>query len=378
MGQAGWMRAFVCHQCHEQLVFFENTRCVHCQALLGFDPESRDVVALARQGDGTYRSVDVSGRGTATGDRRYRFCANEVLAVCNWLVPADAGSTPTLCVSCRLTRTRPNDHDLDGLAAFADAEAAKRQLLFQLLDLGLPVVSRWEDPEHGLAFDLLTDERDSVVIGHHHGVITLNLAESDDAYRERTRRQLGEAYRTLLGHFRHEIGHYYWDVLVNRTSDLEAFRALFGDERNDYHSSIERHYDAGPSADWETQFVSAYATMHPWEDWAETFAHYLHIRDTLQTAAEFGLMLIGPKDGEGRRMHDLSATPQDGGYRADRFDRVIDEWLPLTYALNAINRSMGKGDLYPFVLPPAVIRKLSFIHDLVVRADESNRLEATG
>ncbi len=370
MGQAGRMRAFVCHQCHEQLVFFENTRCVHCQALLGFDPDAGDLVALARQGDGTYRSVQVSGRGTATGPEQYRFCSNQGLAGCNWLVPAGSASGPVLCASCRLTRTRPNDSDLEGLRSFAEAEAAKRQLLFQLFDLGLPVTSRWDDPEHGLAFDLLTSERGSVIIGHHHGVITLNLAESDDAYRERTRLLLGEAYRTLLGHFRHEIGHYYWDVLIDGGPLRDRFRSLFGDERVDYRGSIEHHYDDGPPEQWEPDYVSAYATMHPWEDWAETFAHYLHIRDTLQTAAEFGLMLIGPKDENGRRMHDLSATPDDGNFRPDRFDRVIDEWLPLTYALNAINRSMGKGDLYPFVLPPAVIRKLAFIHDIVVRAGE--------
>jgi len=360
------MRAFVCHQCHEQLVFFENTRCVHCQARLGFDPVERDLVALETQGDGGYRALQVTRRGAATGPELYRFCANQVLASCNWLVPADGSGAPALCASCRLTRTRPNDADTEGLRAFAEAEAAKRQLLFQLMDLGLPITSRHEDPRNGLAFDLLTSERDSVVIGHDHGVITLNLAESDDAYRERTRLHLGEAYRTLLGHFRHEIGHYYWEVLVAGSARLSEFRDLFGDERTDYRTAIEQHYESGPSRDWEPTFVSAYATMHPWEDWAETFAHYLHIRDTLQTAAEFGLMLIGPRDEDGRRMHDLSATPDDGNFHPDRFDRVIDEWLPLTYALNAINRSMGKGDLYPFVLPPAVIRKLSFIHAIVV------------
>jgi hypothetical protein len=359
------MRAFVCHQCHEQLVFFENTRCVHCQARLGFDADSRDLVALESQGDATFRAVQVSERGTATGPELYRYCANQGLAGCNWLVPA-ATSGSTLCASCLLTRTRPNDGDASGLRSFAEAEAAKRQLVFQLYDLQLPVTSRWEDPDHGLAFDLLTSERDSVIIGHDHGVITLNLAESNDAYRERTRLLLGEAYRTLLGHFRHEIGHYYWDVLIDGGPLLAEFRTLFGDERLDYGSAVEHHYDQGPHEGWESQYVSAYAAMHPWEDWAESFAHYLHIRDTLQTAAEFGLMLIGPKDEDGRRMHDLSATPDDGNFRPDRFDRVIDEWLPLTYALNAINRSMGKGDLYPFVLPPKVIKKLAFIHDIVV------------
>jgi hypothetical protein len=360
------MRAFVCHQCHEQLVFFENTRCVHCQALLGFDPARGDLLALETQDDGTYRSLEVRGEGAVTGAARYRRCANEVLAACNWLVDADRHRGPSLCASCSLTRIRPNDADLDGLRAFAEAEGAKRQLLFQLADLGLPVTSRHDDPERGLAFDLLTSERDSVVIGHQRGVITLNLAESDDAYRERTRLQLGEAYRTLLGHFRHEIGHYYWEVLVAGGPALEEFRTRFGDERIAYRDAIEQHYEQGPRVGWEHDFVSAYATMHPWEDWAETFAHYLHIRDTLQTAAEFGLMLVGPRDGDGRRLHDLAVTPEGAGYRADRFDLVIDEWLPLTYALNAINRSMGKGDLYPFVLPPAVIGKLAFIHGLVV------------
>ena len=242
LGQAWPMRAFVCHQCHEQLLFFENTRCVHCQAQLGFDPATLDLLALAGQGDGTYRSVQVSGRGTATGDQRYRFCANQILAACNWLVPVGSPEGAILCVSCRLTRTRPNDSDLEGLRSFAEAEAAKRQLLFQLLDLGLPVTSRLDDPGHGLAFDLLTSERDSVIIGHHHGVITLNLAESNDAYRERTRLLLGEAYRTLLGHFRHEIGHYYWDVLIDGTPHLTEVRSLFGDERSDYRGAIDRHY----------------------------------------------------------------------------------------------------------------------------------------
>ena len=123
-----------------------------------------------------------------------------------------------------------------------------------------------------------------MVTGHADGVITLDLAESDDVHRERRRAELGEPYRTLLGHFRHEIGHYYWPILVERAGALERCRALFGDERADYGEALERHYADGPPADWAERHVSAYATMHPWEDWAETFAHYLHIRDTLQTA----------------------------------------------------------------------------------------------
>ena len=99
--------------------------------------------------------------------------------------------------------------------------------------------------------------------------------------------------------------------------------------------------------------------MHPAEDWAETFAHYLHIRDTLQTAAAHGVRVDGPR----APAAELSAVPE-AVPRGD-FEQLIDEWLPLTYALNAINRSMGRSDLYPFVLSPPVIAKLGFVDDLV-------------
>ena len=115
-----------------------------------------------------------------------------------------------------LTRTRPANDDVKGLGAFARTEAAKRRLLFQLDALGLPVVGRDVDPEHGLAFDLLSSEHRPVITGHDDGLITLDLAEGDDGYRESLRVRLDEPYRTLLGHLRHEVGHYYWDVLVER------------------------------------------------------------------------------------------------------------------------------------------------------------------
>jgi hypothetical protein len=340
------------------MVYFDNTGCMHCGAPLGFEPIRHDMVALELQPDRTFRII-----GSPDG-RTYQSCGNSLLANCNWLVPAPAPAG-TLCASCLLTRTRPADVDLPGLIAFAKAEAAKRYLLYQLRELDLPVVSRHQDPDRGLAFDLLTSERDTVVIGHHQGVITFNLAESDDAFRERTRVYLGEAYRTLLGHFRHEIGHYYWDVLVAGTSALEEFRSEFGDERKDYTEAIDRYYDSGPPADWGERFVSAYATMHPWEDWAETFAHYLHIMDTMQTAGEYGLVVDGPHPPGHRPLPQLSSPDLEGVDRQASFEKVIDGWLPLTYALNALNRSMGRSDAYPFVLAPAVVRKLSFIHQLV-------------
>jgi hypothetical protein len=237
---------------------------------------------------------------------------------------------------------------LEGLGEYYVAENAKRRLVYELDELDLPITPRYLEL-HGQAFDLLSSVGQNVVTGHDDGLITLDLAESDDAHRERLRVSMDEPYRTMLGHFRHEIGHYYWQVLVDGTEQHGPFRALFGDEEVSYADAIDRHYTEGAPDGWEESYVSKYATMHPWEDFAETFAHYLHIRDTLQTAAEFGLAVAV----------DASAS---------RFsDVVVAVWLPLTYALNQINRSMGKEDLYPFVLAPRVIEKLQFVADLVAR-----------
>ena len=324
------MRAFACPRCGH-LLFFENFECLRCGTAVGYDNDERALVALD------------AGRSR---------CANSGLAGCNWLA-ADAGS---LCRSCALTRTRPADQDLATSAelatAFIDAEAAKRRLVFQLLELGLSL-------DGGLAFDLLSSHDGPVTIGHLDGVITLDLAESDDAYRIKMRQELGEPYRTVLGHLRHEVGHHYWATLVEPDpGHLARYRALFGDEQVPYADAVERHYGSGPPGRWYASHVSAYATAHPWEDWAETFAHYLHIRDTLQTAAAFGLLVAGPVEDP-----TLMAVP---AFRADdTAAEMLAEWLPLTYALNAVNRSMGRGDLYPFVLSPAVVDKLTFVHNVV-------------
>jgi hypothetical protein len=334
------VKAFSCERCG-QLLFFENSVCLRCGAAVGFLASELDVVVL----EPGYHE------GLAP-------CANQVVAECNWRL--EPGAREPLCRSCALTRTRPDDGDAAGLAAFALAEAAKRRLIFQLLDLGLPI-------EEDLGFDLLSSRTGPVVTGHDEGLITIDLAESDDARREARRQQLGEPYRTLLGHFRHEIGHYYWPILVERSGPLADARALFGDEREDYGEALERHYSEGPPLDWADRFVSAYATMHPWEDWAETFAHYLHIRDTLETAAGFGIVVAGPPE-----VADLSLTAApEADVGARPFQALLDDWLPLTYALNAVNRSMGRDDLYPFTLAPGVIDKLSFVHDRVLAVSDA-------
>ncbi|MGE3285817.1 MAG: putative zinc-binding metallopeptidase [Pseudonocardia sp.] len=323
------MRSFRCPTC-AQLVFFENSTCLRCGQELGYDPLRHDLVA-----------ADTEPR-----------CANAAIAACNW-IPSRAGAP---CLSCRLTRTRPADSDTEAMAAFAATEAAKRRLVAQLFELGLPLRS-WADRDGGLAYDLLSSRDAAVVIGHQDGVVTIDLAESDDPHREQVRQEMGEPYRTMLGHLRHETGHYYWTVLVEGTPHLQRFRELFGDERASYADAVDRHYAQGPPADWPDAHVSAYATMHPWEDWAETFAHYLHIRDTLQTAGEHGIRVEAPEAS-------LSADPGDVDADAEPFEEILAAWLPLTYALNAVNRAMGRDDLYPFVLPPPVVEKLAWVHRL--------------
>jgi hypothetical protein len=333
------MRAFACENCG-QLLFFENSACLRCGMAQGFVVAERSLAALPLR---------------ERAGEPLRRCANAELATCNWVL--GSGDAGELCRSCRLTRTRPADGDADGLRAFAPAEAAKRRLLFELFDLGLTV------DEALLRFDLLSSAAEPVVTGHADGVITIDLAESDDVRREQRRTELGEPYRTMLGHFRHEIAHYYQPILVDAPGpeELARCRALFGDERQDYATAQQRHYDQGPPADWPERFVSAYATMHPWEDWAETWAHYFHIRDTMQTAAAFGLIVTGPAPVKDPALTSVPAVDGD----ADSIEAMVETWLPLTYALNAVNRSMGRADLYPFTLAPAVIEKLGYVHDAI-------------
>ncbi|MET0771605.1 MAG: putative zinc-binding metallopeptidase, partial [Candidatus Limnocylindrales bacterium] len=243
-------------------------------------------------------------------------------------------------------------------------ERAKRLVIYQLHDLGLPVVDRMQDPLRGLAFDLLSSRGQPVVTGHADGVITIDLSESDDVHRTMLRAQLDEPYRTVVGHIRHEIGHYYWMVLVEHGVGLESFRETFGDERASYEQAVARHYREGPPSDWRETRVSAYASMHPWEDWAETFAHYLHIRDALQTAAAWGIAIAGPA---GDPDAAPGVVPMDT-VEVRSFADVVRDWRVVSGALNALNRSMGHDDPYPFDLPDPVIDRLELVHRLVVGA----------
>ena len=354
------MKTFHCTHC-QNLIFFENVRCLNCDRSLAFLPNRGLMAALTQSPDGLWRS-ELQGADA----RGYRLCANyDRVSVFNWAVPAD--DPCDFCRSCRLNRVIPDLSTDRNAVAWFRLEVAKRRMLYTLLGLGLPVTPKSDDEDEGLAFEFLEDYSDGdttrVLTGHDNGLITLNIAEADDVHREKERTLQKEPYRTLLGHFRHEIGHYFWDRLIANGPQLAAFRAAFGDERAEYPAALQKHYRDGPPPHWEHNFISAYATTHPWEDWAESWAHYMHMVDALETAGAAGLALR-PKRSDEPRMQP-PPDPLNPGYRD--FDSMIESWFSLTYVLNNLSRGLGLPDSYPFVVSVPAIDKLRFIHDTVDR-----------
>jgi hypothetical protein len=346
------MKLSKCETCG-QLLHFENSVCLSCGSPLGFISGAMDLRALAATGDGTYAPK-------SRPDEHWLRCTNYEVAGCNWLVPI--GMAEGLCAACRLNRTIPDLSVPGNIEKWRAIECAKRRLVYALLRLGLPLTSHKDDGDRGLAYDFLADTEDEqVMTGHDDGLITINIAEADSPEREKRRVELGEPYRTMLGHMRHEVGHYYWDLLVRDGGLIPASRAMFGDESEDYGEAMERYYATGAPADWQAAHVSAYATMHPWEDFAETWTHYLHMIDTLDTAASFGFAVHPVISDDPTFAASIGFDP----YVDYDFQTVIEAWVPLTVAVNSLNRSMGQPDLYPFTLSPAAITKLGFIHELV-------------
>jgi hypothetical protein len=320
-----------------QAVFFHNSSCTRCGVQLGFDPASLTPIALQGEGD---ELRDDAGE-------RYRTCRNtRDYGNCNWLVAAE--DTDDYCVACRLNRTIPNFANPTYREYWNLIEDAKRRLVYALLGLHLPVLSQTRGWPHGLAFDFIEDHphnqpADRVLTQHANGVITINVAEADEVMRTMSRRQMNERYRTLLGRFRHESAHYYFDHLLQDPMQRTAFRILFGDEHQDYARALADYYASGPPPDWEARHISAYAAAHPAEDWAETWAHYLHMHDCLETAVAH--RLVEPS--------------------GSTFDDLLSQWQEFSVALNELNRSIGLSDAYPFVISPPVAGKLRFVHELL-------------
>lgn len=334
------MRPFHCACGHR--VFFDNTTCVHCGRVLGFDPASLQMVTLTTGADGVLSSSD---------GETFRHCGNRLAhESCNWVIAgADAEAW---CRSCRLNDVIPNLSVPGNLLLWQRLEAAKRRLLYSLLALGLPFEPMSRLP--GMRFRFLEDRsrnpdvvEEFVSTGHAGGIITINVAEADDASRHAARQFMRERYRTLAGHFRHESGHYFFPHLVHEPKTAARFRELFGDERQPYEEALQAYYRDGPPADWPSRWVSAYAAAHPAEDWAESFAHYLHIVDAMETSRSFGILPPAP---------DWDAGPD-----------WITAWGALAVVLNELNRGLGLDDPYPFVLPQPAVDRLRFIHRLIGR-----------
>lgn len=325
------MKNFTC-SCG-QLLFFENSRCLNCNSDVGFDPQQMAMYPI---------SLDAQTLLPRACKNRHDF------GVCNWLVTDEHAA---YCMSCDLNQTIPNLLRKNRRRWWKSLELAKRRLIYSLLRLGLPVVGKKVDP-NGLAFQFIEDKRtdpgvaeDYVTTGHLHGLITINITEADDVTREISRAFAGELYRTLLGHFRHESGHYYFEKLLTSEQAKARFRALFGDERTDYKTAMDFYYANKTSMKRKRDFVSLYAQSHPFEDWAEVWSHYLHMIDTLETAGDYNLA--------------------QGATRFDEFSETLSKWSELTMVLNSLNRSMGLEDAYPFVLAGHTLTKLRFVHDLL-------------
>lgn len=347
------MKTFHCDQCGQQ-VFFENVACESCLGMLGYQPDHQTMGTFALAPDGSWRSLN-----PAHADQRYRKCRNYAdEGVCNWMVSAD--SPDQVCASCELTQVIPALSIPKNRVYWQRMEAAKRRLLYTLWHLNMRPVSKSRDARLGLAFQFLEDGPSRRVrMGHANGLITLNVAEADPSQRERIREQLGEPYRTLLGHFRHESGHYYFEQLVVHSHWHSQFRALFGDERAPYGQALREHYHRQQHALRDVRFISRYASAHPWEDWAETWAHFLHMIETLDTAFWCG-MTVQP-----RHAREPTLTIHQNPQQLTSFQDLMTQWLALTSVLNSLNRSIGMPDPYPFSLSEMARQKLEFVFNVV-------------
>lgn len=371
------MRLFHCDRCGH-LVFFESVHCVNCGAALAYLPDCDDVGAMVAL-DGNNDLVPsmqptrwqrVTSQ-TLQSAQHYRMCANrDQYQACNFAIPAH--EPHSLCSACRQTLVLPDLSVSGNTLRWQKLESAKRRLYYTLARLGLhPDQPNWT-PHYQFLADMM--DQPPVVTGHANGIITINIAEADDDERTRRRVALYEPYRTLLGHLRHESGHFFWDKLVRDGGELDSFRQLFGDERENYQQALQHYYANPPSyTQWSAHHVSAYASAHPWEDWAESWAHYLHMVDVLETAASYhtGLTMTGDGDAPSVIIGDPFAAP------APSFQQMVAQWVPVTLLLNSLNRSLGQQDAYPFALSAGALQKLRYVHDIVRRPHVVDSYPAT-
>lgn len=354
------MKIYICSRCYNTL-YFENTICLYCGAPVGFDASTMSFVTLVGGGNNVFADV-------LNTEIKYAYCANAAYGTCNWLVPISRNST--FCLACELNKTIPDLFVTGNLAKWKRIEVAKHRLVYSLLRLNLPFSFVKSDLDTAISFEFIADlsTRNKVITGYEHGNIRLNIDEADEAERLKHKLELGESYRTLLGHLRHESGHYFWEQLVRNSAFLGRFRLLFGDERIDYEQALKTYYEKELLVNWQNDFISPYATAHPLENWAETWAHYMLLMDTLETSYFFNIGIQRKISSHSQQMPmPISNDP----YFVSDFQEIFDAWLSLTFAINSLNRSMGYDDFYPFVISPSVVRKLGFIHEICRKAMDS-------
>lgn len=344
------MKVFECGHCKYPL-FFENNHCENCGHKCGYRDKDRTML--------TFDPVNLS----LISDRensRYKYCKNNQHEVCNWVL--EHNDENEYCAACQLNRTIPNLTDKKNFPKWKNLEVAKHRLIYQLQKIGLELPSKMTN-EEGLCFDFIGKRSNpNIMTGHASGVITILLREADSVLREQMRKELEEPYRTLIGHLRHEVGHYFWErLVVNNNNFLADFRAIFGNEELNYSDALQNYYKNGAPENWQDSFISKYATSHPWEDWAETWAHYLHIMDMVETAHFFGLK-VNPIN----KNKNMKAAVTFDPYLKEDFETIVRKCMPLSFAVNSINRAMGIPDVYPFVITPVVIKKMTFIYELLL------------
>jgi len=344
------MKVFQCGHCNHPL-FFENNKCENCGRLSGYRDLDRQMLTFNASSSSLFSDREKI---------EYKYCKNKELRVCNWLLVKN--NPQDYCHACQLNRTIPNLSDEKNYPKWQNLEVAKHRLIYQLQKIGLDLPSKMTNAE-GLCFDFITKYNDTkIMTGHNNGVITILLREADPVLREKAKKEMQESYRTLIGHLRHEVGHYFWEQLVFKNQDvLSAFRTIFGNEEADYNDALQSYYKNSAPDDWRNQYISKYASSHPWEDWAETWAHYLHIMDMVETAHFFGLEVNSTTISENMKI----ASTFDP-YTIRDFETIVRTCVPLSFAVNSINRAMGIPDVYPFSITPTVIKKINFIHDLLL------------
>lgn len=368
------MKTFHCICSSSPALFFESQSCTACRRVVGITDAFTEIQAFDWDDENSVYTQ------RSNPGKFYQKCANFAQhQACNGMVEVDRQSTDSqaLCFACRFNRIIPDLSISEHLPLWRKMEAAKRRALYTLNSLGLPLVTKNENPNLGLAFEFLVDSdardhfasplpnQEPAMTGHAQGVITINLAEADDVSRSAAQMSMGERYRTLLGHFRHELGHYFFDVLVAGHESHNECKRYFGDESEDYQAALSKHYEHGAPVNWNENYISAYATMHPSEDWAETWSHYLHIVDTLETAKSHGLSLLPHKRGDVEAIAQLNLPQNEKLSPTNQFEELLKTWMHFSVVMNAINRSMGVQDAYPFVLTEPVRQKLVFIDGIV-------------